>query len=61
MTGVITITYDGVQKRDQDGHSAFDQKERLDSEADAAPEYADQECYRKGKRDEHPYIVEDSN
>jgi hypothetical protein len=39
---VIIPADDGVQERDQDGHSALDQEKGLDPRAGAVGEYADE-------------------
>jgi hypothetical protein len=61
MMGVVAVAYDRVQEWDQDDHSAFDQKKRLDSQAETVGGEADEESYREGKGHEEPDVVENSD
>ena len=58
---VIAIANDGVQKRAQDSHSAFNEEQRFDPEGGAVAKNADEDGNRDWKDHEQPDVVEHSD
>jgi hypothetical protein len=58
---MVAVAYDRIEERNQDDHTALDQKKRLDAKAEAVSGHADQQRYRKGKGHEQPDVIEDSD
>jgi hypothetical protein len=55
---VIAIANDGVQKRAQDSHSAFNEEQRFDPEGGAVAKNADEDGNRDWKDHEEPDVVD---
>jgi hypothetical protein len=58
---VIAIANDGVQKRAQDSHSAFNEEKRFEPEVDAVAKNADEDGNCDWKYHEQPDVVEHSD
>ena len=58
---VIAIANDGVQKRAQDSHSAFNEEKRFEPEVDAVTKNADEDGNCDRKDHEQPDVVEHSD
>jgi hypothetical protein len=58
---VIAIVNDGVQKRAQDSHSAFNKEKRFEPHVGAVAENADEDGNCDWKYHEQPDVVEHSN
>ena len=58
---MIAIANDGIQKRAQDSHSAFNEEKRFDPEGDAMAKNADEDGNSDWKDHEQPDVVEHSD
>ena len=58
---VIAIANDGIQKRAQDSHSAFNEEKRFEPEVDAVAKNTDEDGNCDWKDHEQPDVVEHSD